>query len=124
MPFSTLWDADLDTSEPSVDPSRFRPPDDPNWPGNWASGMAPRSWAEVPEEQLISKETRAYINKAISALPPAQREIITLRDVEGWSSDEVCNVLEISETNQRVLLHRARSKTRQALEQDLSADRD
>ena len=122
VPFSALWDPDTDPEEPSVDPSRFRPPGDPNWPGHWASGAAPRSWAGIPEEQLLSQETRTHIRKAIEALPPAQREIITLRDIEGWNSEEVCNVLEITETNQRVLLHRARSKMRQALENYLKQD--
>ena len=75
----------------------------------------------LPEEQLIEQETRAQIQRAIDALPGSQREVITLRDIEGWSSEEVCNVLEISETNQRVLLHRARSKVRRALEQYLDS---
>jgi RNA polymerase sigma-70 factor (ECF subfamily) len=60
------------------------------------------------------------IEAAIEALPPAQRAVITLRDVEGWSSEEVRNTLEVSETNQRVLLHRARSKVRRALEEYVS----
>lgn len=79
----------------------------------------PRSWDEIPEEHLLSQETRDVIRRAIESLPPNQREVITLRDVQEWASDEVCNVLGISETNQRVLLHRARAKVRQALEQYL-----
>jgi len=122
VPFSELWDTSDEAEGPSVDPSRFRPPDDPNWPGHWASGAAPSSWSGAPEEQLLSKETRDHIRKAIDSLPRAQREIIILRDVEGWSSDEVCNIFVISETNQRVLLHRARSKVRQALEEYLKKD--
>jgi RNA polymerase sigma-70 factor (ECF subfamily) len=74
----------------------------------------------VPEERFLSAETRAGIEAVIAGLPPSQREVITLRDIEGWRSDEVCNALSISETNQRVLLHRARSKVRRALEQELS----
>jgi RNA polymerase sigma-70 factor (ECF subfamily) len=69
----------------------------------------------------MSQETLALIDKAISELPQGQREVIRLRDIEGWSSAEVCNVLDISETNQRVLLHRARSKVRRALEHYLAA---
>ncbi|MFI5233743.1 MAG: RNA polymerase sigma factor [Gemmatimonadales bacterium] len=62
------------------------------------------------------REARDLTTQAISALPPGQRQVITLRDVEGWPSEHVCNVLEISETNQRVLLHRARSRVRAAAE--------
>jgi RNA polymerase sigma-70 factor (ECF subfamily) len=66
-----------------------------------------------------SRETRGVVAAAIEQLPPAQRLVISLRDVEGWSAEEVCNVLELSETNQRVLLHRGRSRVRAALEQYL-----
>ena len=74
-------------------------------------------WDETPEDRLLSRETRAISQQAIETLPPSQREVITLRDIEGWTSDEVCNVLGITETDQRVLLQRARSKVRRALEQ-------
>jgi RNA polymerase sigma-70 factor (ECF subfamily) len=60
------------------------------------------------------------VEQAIEQLPPAQRAVISLRDVEGWSSEDVCNGLGVTETNQRVLLHRARSKVRRALEDYLS----
>jgi RNA polymerase sigma-70 factor, ECF subfamily len=73
-------------------------------------------WDEIPERHMLALETMAHIRRAIDALPPAQR------DVEGWTSEEVCNVLDISETNQRVLLHRARSKVRNALEQYLDGE--
>ncbi len=76
----------------------------------------PSSWETVPESRLLSKETLAKVGAAIEALPPNQREVIRLRDVLGWSSQEVCNALDLSETNQRVLLHRARAKVRRALE--------
>jgi RNA polymerase sigma-70 factor, ECF subfamily len=77
-------------------------------------------WDTLPAERLLSAETLARVEEAIKALPPAQAQVITLRDVEGWSSEEVCSALEISETNQRVLLHRARSKVRRALDEYLT----
>ena len=114
LPFSALERPD-GVPEPAVDPDRFLDPEHPRWPGHWAS--KPTAW---PEERLLEAETRATIERAIEALPPAQRAAISLRDVEGWSSEEVCNALGVSETNQRVLLHRARSKVRRALEEYLS----
>jgi len=119
IPFSALGNLDDEGAEPPVDPARFRPEGEP-WAHNWAT--PPRSWDAVPEDRLLAQETRAYIEQAINALPPSQREIITLRDVLGWQSGEVCNVLGITETNQRVLLHRARSKVRQALAQYLTGE--
>lgn len=114
LPFSAVWDADSDLDDPAVDPDRFRPADDPREPHQWVS--FPRSWAAIPEEHFLAQETLAAIRAAIAALPPSQREVITLRDVEGWTSEEVCNALGVSETNQRVLLHRARTKVRRKLD--------
>jgi RNA polymerase sigma-70 factor (ECF subfamily) len=116
VPLSALGVADQ--SEPAVDPDRFLGPGDPE-PGAWAS--PPRSWETLPEERLLSQETLSLVAEAIEALPPAQREVIRLRDVEGWSADEVVEALGITDGNQRVLLHRARSKVRQALEHHLEA---
>jgi RNA polymerase sigma-70 factor, ECF subfamily len=113
IPFSALADAS-NTDEPAVSAGRFLPADDPNWPLHWA--VPPRSWGASPEDQLLTAETLDVINAAIAKLPPVQRRVITVRDVEGWTAEEVCNVLGISETNQRVLLHRARSRVRGALE--------
>ena len=112
VPFSAAWNPDAEPDEPAVDPARFRRSDP--WQCHWAS--PPRSWDQAPEERLLSKETRERIEAAVAALPPAQREVITLRDIEGWTSDEVCHTLRISDTNQRVLLHRARSRVRSALD--------
>jgi len=113
VPFSSLSEFSIDHPEPAVDPARFRGPDQ-EWPGHWIS--FPHNWNEIPEERILSQETRACIQVAINALPPGQREVITLRDIEGWSSDETCDLLGVSEANQRVLLHRARSRVRRALE--------
>ncbi len=118
LPFSALWEAEAEPFEPAVDPDRFAPAGEADGPRQWVA--APQGWGEHPEDRLLSTETQAVIRRAIEALPPAQREVITLRDLEGWSSEEVCNTLSISETNQRVLLHRARSKVRRALEQYLN----
>jgi RNA polymerase sigma-70 factor (ECF subfamily) len=110
IPFSAS--ATPGSDEPAVDPDRFLST------GGWALG--PTAW-ETPEESLLSGETRELILRTIDGLTDSQKEVITLRDVEGWSSEEVCNALEISETNQRVLLHRARSKVRAALERYFGA---
>jgi RNA polymerase sigma-70 factor, ECF subfamily len=105
-------------SGPVVDRARFRPPDAARWPDHWALG--PVAWP-VPEEALLAAETRRVILDAIAALPPAQREVLVLRDVEGVSAGETCNVLGLSDTNQRVLLHRARSRVRNVLERHFDA---
>jgi len=113
VPFSALADATAD-QEPALPPDRFLSADHPEWPHHWA--RPPESWGDSPEERLLSAEVRSEIQRAIDALPPGPREVITLTDVEGWSTDEVCGLLGITPNNQRVLLHRARSKVRQALE--------
>jgi RNA polymerase sigma-70 factor (ECF subfamily) len=116
LPFSALQDPGR-VPEGALDADRFLDPEHPRWPGHWA--VRPEPW---PEDALVAAETQALVAEAIEALPPAQRAVISLRDVEGWSSEEVRNALEISETNQRVLLHRARSKVRRALESYLGED--
>jgi RNA polymerase sigma-70 factor (ECF subfamily) len=113
IPFSALQPDRV--PEPALDPDRFRGPDDPRWPGHWAS--PPQAW---PEDRVLAHETREKLAEAIELLPPSQRAVISLRDLEGWSPEEVCNALSISETNQRVLLHRARSKVRKVLEEYLN----
>jgi RNA polymerase sigma-70 factor, ECF subfamily len=108
LPFSAL-----EPDEPAVEAERFHGGDH-RWPGHWAS--APSGF---PEERLLAAETREVIERTIAALPPTQRAVISLRDIEGWSAEEVCNALTLTETNQRVLLHRARSTVRAALERYL-----
>lgn len=109
LPFSSL-----ESDESRGDADRFHGPEH-QWPGHWAA--APQGF---PEERLLAAETLEVVERAIEALPPAQRAVISLRDIEGWSADEVCNALTLSETNQRVLLHRARSAVRKALEEYLT----
>jgi len=113
VPFSSLGGDD----EAAVDADRFLPASHPAYAGHWA--VAPHAWDDVPEAVLLAAETRALVLSAIDDLPPQQREVITLRDVEGWSSAEVREALELSEANQRVLLHRARAKVRSRLEEYL-----
>ncbi len=112
LPFSALAG---DEDGPSVDPDRFLPPTDPRSPGGWAD--PPRSWESIPETALTSAETMAVIRESIDRLPPGQRAVMTLRDLQGVTSAEACQILDISETNQRVLLHRGRTKVRRALEE-------
>jgi len=109
VPFSALEGVD---DEAAVEPERFQ--SEGRWAGHWAAPPSP--WTDIPENRLLSTETREVVARAIAALPPAQATVITMRDVEGFDSEDVCNVLGITETNQRVLLHRARSKVRRALE--------
>jgi RNA polymerase sigma-70 factor, ECF subfamily len=111
--FSRLARGETEAFEPAVDPARFRPADDPRWPGHW---LLPPSADDLPEERLLAGELTERVRAAVDGLPPAQREVVTLRDIQGWTSDEVCQLLELSEANQRVLLHRGRSKVRLALE--------
>jgi RNA polymerase sigma-70 factor, ECF subfamily len=110
-PFSAL--AAEDEGGPSVDPERFLPEGHEHWPGHWA--VAPARWP-TPEEGVLGGEVREVALAAIEALPEAQRTVIVLRDIEGWSAEEVCEALAISAGNQRVLLHRARSIVRGAIE--------
>jgi RNA polymerase sigma-70 factor (ECF subfamily) len=105
---------DDDGDGPAVDPDRFLPADHAQWPGHWAAGPAP--WSTMPHERLLAREVRSHIRAAIDTLPERQQAVIVLRDVEGWPPEEVCDTLNLSEVNQRVLLHRARSKVRAELE--------
>lgn len=117
IPFSSLAPGAADGDEPAVEPERFLPANHPHWPGHWT--QPPHSWQSIPEERYLSAELTAALLQAIEQLPPQQRAVISLRDLEGWSAVEVCNTLNLSETNQRVLLHRARAKARKTLEQYL-----
>jgi len=102
--------------EAAVEPERFRGAGDA-FPGHWRA--YPSNWNSVPEEVLHERDTLRVAMDAIADLPPAQRAVITMRDVQGCGPEEVCAVLEVSDGNQRVLLHRARSRVRAALERHL-----
>jgi RNA polymerase sigma-70 factor, ECF subfamily len=112
IPWTSLTLADED-SGPTVDPARFRGPDDP-YPGGWK--QFPAAWPSA-ESDVLAKETMVAIQEALALLPPRQRIVITLRDVDGYDSDEVCALLGVSAANQRVLLHRARAAVRRRLEE-------
>jgi RNA polymerase sigma-70 factor (ECF subfamily) len=116
IPFATT--AVLE-EEPAVDPRRFRR-------GLRARGAwkrPPHPWSE-PEQRAVDAETLETIRAAIDRLPPDQREVITMRDLLGWSAGEVCDALAVTDSNQRVLLHRARSKVRASLEQRYDQSRE
>jgi len=110
-------DLDEEADSPTVDPGRFRPPDAEKSPNHWTTEAKPQPWVGVPEDSLLTQETINIIRQTIDTLPENQKTVITLRDVHELSSEETCNILNISETNQRVLLHRARARVRQALEE-------
>jgi RNA polymerase sigma-70 factor (ECF subfamily) len=110
--------ATLASSESIVDPARFLAADHPRWPHHWA--VEPVPW-RTPEDNLLADETRNVILEAVEALPAPQREVLVLRDLEGLTGGEVCNILSLTDTHQRVLLHRARSRVRNALERYFAA---
>ncbi len=114
VPFASFGADDVGAPEAAVSPDRFWPADHPTEPGHWTS--PPRDFGASPEHRLLGREAGEQLQKAIDTLPPNQRLVLTLRDVEGCSTEEVCNALGIQETNGRVLLHRARAKVRAALE--------
>jgi RNA polymerase sigma-70 factor (ECF subfamily) len=114
VPFSSM--AAEDDPEPAVEAERFRRPGDA-FAGHW--NRYPGDWSALPEERLLGRETLEVVKRRIEDLPEAQRTVITMRDVAGCTSDEVCDLLEISAANQRVLLHRARSAVRAVLERHL-----
>jgi RNA polymerase sigma-70 factor (ECF subfamily) len=113
VPYSSLAG---DDDEPAVEPERFRGPRDA-FPGHWRA--YPGDWRRLPEDALLQHETLQVTVDAIAGLPASQRAVITMRDVHGCPAEEVCDALGVSEGNQRVLLHRARSRVRAALERHL-----
>jgi len=113
VPFSALVRDEVERDDPSYPAERFAGPAS-QWPDHWRG--FPAVWGEHPEERLLSSEMQSHIERAIDMLPPAQRAVVLLRDVGGRSTADVCDLLELSEANARVLLHRARAKVRRAIE--------
>jgi RNA polymerase sigma-70 factor (ECF subfamily) len=113
VPWSSLGPAD--DAGPAVAPGRFRGSGDP-WQGHWTLLGKPRPWHDSPEDEIMIAETRSQLENGLAELPERQRIVVALRDVHGLSSDEVCALLGLSATNQRVLLHRGRSRLRGLLE--------
>src|SRR6266478_980916 len=111
--FSDLEDP-LEPDHPAVDPSRFLPTSHPTWPGHWASPLD--TWSASAEDAVVGRETMGVLRRELDRLPASQRVVVALRDVQGWPAAEVCEVLGLSEGNQRVLLHRGRSRLRGVLE--------
>jgi RNA polymerase sigma-70 factor, ECF subfamily len=105
----------VDDIQPAVDRSRF------DLAGNWT--VPPEPWADQVDDKLVAAKMADRVLAALEDLPPQQRHVVTLRDVQGLSSEEVCHVLAISEANQRVLLHRGRSKLRGVIESEFGGTR-
>lgn len=112
VPFAAHWDPATEPTGPGVDPSRFRTGEP--WPGHWAESVP--AWRPVPAEQPLAGPMRARIEREITGLPGPQREVLALRDVEGWTTAEVSAALGVSDVRQRQLLHAARSRLRAALD--------
>ncbi len=113
IPFASLGRDVEDDDTPTFSPDRFHDAQGAH-PGHWSA--FPTRWHDLPEVRAVGHETLAVVRDALDRLPPTQQEVVRLRDVEGWTSVEVCNTLDLTETNQRVLLHRGRAKLRAALE--------
>ena len=105
----------LDEAGPTVAPDRFRG-DGELWPGHWTSTGKPDPWAADPVQGVLHGELLAVVDRALAALPERQRQVVQLRDVEGFTAEEVRELLELTPENQRVLLHRGRAKVRAALD--------
>jgi RNA polymerase sigma-70 factor (ECF subfamily) len=104
-----------DDTGPTVDPDRFQGPDDAH-PGGWKPTARPVSWEGHPEGRALAGEALRLLESALTMLPPRQRTVVTLRDVQGLTAEEACEVLGVTPQNQRVLLHRGRAALRKTLE--------
>jgi RNA polymerase sigma-70 factor, ECF subfamily len=119
VPWSSLGPSD--DAGPAVDPDRFRGPDD-QWPRHWTPVGKPRPWPRSPEEEILAAEGHRQLENGLAELSEQQRTVVALRDVHGVSADEVCSLLGLSASNQRVLLHRGRSRLRGLLEMHYAAE--
>jgi len=119
VPFSSLAQQETAGGESAVEP-RFFADTASSWAGHWVSN--PRPWTGRVDQRLLTAETHAHVRRAIEALPSAQRAVIVLRDVEGWSAAAACEALQLTPGNQRVLLHRARARVRTALHEYIDGD--
>lgn len=115
VPFATLAQDELDAPFTAVDADRFLPADHDRWPGHWA--LPPERWDDSPVRHLDVMHLRTRLADAVAALPETQRLVVTMRDLEGFDAAETAAALGLSEGNQRVLLHRARSRLRKELEE-------
>lgn len=111
LPFSSAW---RDERGPAVPPDRFHSEGGAGPVGSWSSPPVP--WDELPEDRVLASEVRERVERAVADLPIHQREVVTARDLLGMDAGEVCELLELTAGNQRVLLHRGRSRVRAALE--------
>jgi RNA polymerase sigma-70 factor (ECF subfamily) len=110
-----LTDVDAPNTEPSVAPERFFPSTHPRWAGMWSTLVD--SWDRIPDDELIAGEGRQMVEAVLAELPTRYATVFILRDIDGWASGDVCALLGITLANQRVLLHRARTRIRAALEE-------
>jgi RNA polymerase sigma-70 factor (ECF subfamily) len=124
VPWASLQPADDDVAR-SVDPADFRGRDDA-YPGHWKPGLGPAPWQSIvmapSDAGILAREVRAILGAALTSLPQRQRIVVTLRDVHGHSSDEVCEMLDLTAANQRVLLHRGRARIRELLDGYLAGE--
>lgn len=123
LPWSAAFPEPGNAAEatPTVDPARFRGAED-RWPGGWTVAGRPASWEPPPDDAAVAAELRRELGEALAELPDRQRTVVELRDVHGLTSDEVCERLQLSAANQRILLHRGRARLRARLE-DVYRDR-
>ncbi len=111
-----IVDTERTAAGATVDPDRFRPAEAPDWPGHWKDGREPSPFPDTPEGSVLGRELMEVARCELDGLPERQRTVVSLRDLLGMDSAEVCQLLGISVANQRVLLHRGRAAVRQALE--------